>query len=444
MLTVPKPHQLTGAQFLAASRAAYLADEPRVAKTGAAIIAADYVFAQRILVITTASGRPVWVRGFKDWSNYGRSVQAVYKQTDRPKTDVVVVSWAAVADQKTFGWLVVQEWDLLICDENHYTGNPTSKRTVAVYGSAVHPTAPSLSSRSARCWPLSGTPAPLAPHNLHPTLRALCPERLAANDARGWPDVLGYDNFLKRYCVVVPRNINGRMVDVVKCGKNEAELGERLRGFFLRRTQSDVGITSPVYEVLPLHTDMRWSAGADDKTAAIIAAAESGSTGKLEMHLGPLRRLTGVLKAMAVAELVKEELENGLDKIVLMAWHSDVLDVLEDALAAYGVARVDGSTTPRRRELEAARFQLDPACRVFAGQMLAAGEAIDLSAAAELIFVEMSSVPAHLKQAALRITNLGQKRQPRVRVAALEGSIDETLAEILTRRVASIRTVLED
>ena len=46
--------------------------------------------------------------------------------------------------------------------------------------------------------------------------------------------------------------------------------------------------------------------------------------------------------------------------------------------------------------------------------------------------------------AALRITNFGQKRQTRVRVCALEGSIDEAFARILTRKVETIRTVMDN
>lgn len=427
----PFPHQLVGARFLAERDAALLADEPRVGKSGCAVMAADMVWARRILVVTTASGRPVWAKAFRDWSAFGRAVQTLYKLTDKPTADVVIVGWGAVAEQKMFGKLVVQDWDVLVLDESHYAKNPVAKRTAATFGSADFDHG--LCRKAKRTWCLTGTPVPNAPNDLYPMLRALCPDRI---------DGMSYDAFMRRYCVVAPRNINGRMIDVVKGGKNEAELAERLKGFFLRRTQQDVGITEPVYETFPLHIDVNLPHEGD--TAAILAAAESGNTRELEMHLGPLRRLTGVLKAGAVIDAVKEEFANGLDKIVLMAWHTDVIDVLADGLAEFGPVVIDGRAGAQTRELAELMFSGDPDCRVFIGQMQAAGEAIDLSAAAELIFVEMSSVPKDMKQAALRITNHGQKRQPRIRVAALEGSIDEALADILTRKVRTIRAVLED
>ncbi len=73
---------------------------------------------------------------------------------------------------------------------------------------------------------------------------------------------------------------------------------------------------------------------------------------------------------------------------------------------------------------------------------MAAGEAIDLSAAAELVFVESSFVPKDMQQAALRITNHGQKRQTRVRVAALEGSVDEALQAIVIRKVTTNKEII--
>jgi SWI/SNF-related matrix-associated actin-dependent regulator 1 of chromatin subfamily A len=427
----PFPHQLVGAQFLAERPTALLADEPRVGKTGAAIAAADMVWARRILVVTTASGRPVWAKAFRDWSAFGRSVQTLYKLTDQPTADVVIVGWSAVAEQKMYGRLFVQDWDVLILDESHYAKNPSAKRTAATFGTAEFDYG--LCRKAKRTWCLTGTPVPNAPNDLYPMLRALCPARI---------DGMSYDAFMHRYCVVVPRHLGGRVIDVVKGGKNEAELAERLKGFFLRRTQKNVGITEPVYETFPLHIDVDLKHEAD--TAAILAAAESGDTSSLEMHLGPLRRLTGVLKAGAVIDAVKEEFAAGLDKIVLMAWHADVIDVLAEGLAEFEPVVISGDTSAFGRESALRQFAEDKHCGVFIGQMAAAGEAVDASAAAEMIFVEMSSVPAHMRQAAMRITNFGQKRQPRIRVAALEGSIDEALAEILTRKVRTIRAVLED
>lgn len=424
------PHQIAGAKFLADRKHALLADAPRVGKTGAAIIAADYILAQRILVITTASGRPVWRRGFDTWSRF--DLRAAVAQSTLTKehltADRLIVGWpslSALAPQ-----LLNERFDLILADESHYAKNPEAKRTQALYGG--------LHERADRVWCLTGTPIPNAPNDLWAMMNALCPDRLA--------DVASYDDFVARYCITKPKRLSRwNTINVVIGGKNLPELRDRLDGFWLRRTQADVGITAPIYEILPISlsaAQKRKIEAEIEDAEDILAAAETGETRGLDIQLGTLRRVTGSIKAAGVIAAVKDEFDCGLDKIVIMAWHKDTMQRIADGLSQYGVVRVDGSTSPDARQKAQDDFQTGSA-RVFVGQIIACGEAIDLSAAAELIFAESSFVPKDMSQAALRITNHGQARQPRVRVAALEGSIDEALQTVLTRKIATNKEILK-
>lgn len=443
---IPLPHQTIGAEFLAAREAALLADHPRVGKTGAAIMATDLIAAKRILVVTTASGRPVWTRGFRDWSGRSIRTEAVYGALpDITGPLRLVVSWSEI--DKHADWIGLLRWDVLVLDESHYAKAVDAKRTQAVYGTFRGLARTwGLCDQADRTWCLTGTPIPNAPNDLYPMLRTLAPERLHADPARGWPDVQDYGDFLHRYCVVRKKAISRwTKIDVVVGGRNLDELKARMDRFWLRRTQKDVGVTTPVYEIMPLHVAdglRRQIEGAVPGGADILDAAETGETRGLDMHLGTLRRLTGNVKARSVVQAVKEDFECGLDKVVLMAWHTEVLDLLQTGLSEFGVVRLDGSTHPDDRETAVQRFRTDAGTRVFLGQIVAAGEAIDLSVSSELIFVESSFTPKDMSQAAMRITNLKQTRQPRVRVAALEGSIDEALQSIIVRKMKSIREVL--
>jgi SNF2 family DNA or RNA helicase len=424
------PHQREGALFLAANRTALLADAPRVGKTATAITACDYVLARKILVVTKASPRAQWGREFSTWG-FPRNIQVIYKSTEKvsPDADVVIVGWGMVFNPDLWKQLVSRKWDVRILDESHEAKNPEAKRTKAVYNSRL---------KSDYTWCLSGTPVPNAPNDLYAMLVTLAPERLNKE-----PNVWHYNSFVKRYCIVKGRYINGMWREVIIGGKNEEELAERMRGFMLRRTQQDVGIKPPIYSVFPLHPDkMPKEALSDKDRADIMTAAEVGDTASLEIHLGTLRRITGELKANLVIQAVAEALEGGLDKVVLMHWHQEVGRLLRDGLSQYGVVGIDGTTPATKRDTEVQKFQSGDA-RVFVGQILAAGEGIDLSASAELWFVEPSFVPKDMGQAALRITNHSQKRQALVRVCALEGSIDEALMAILTRKVETINKIME-
>jgi hypothetical protein len=449
MLHAPLPTQLSGALFLATRKTALLADEPRVGKTGTAILAADYILAQSILVVTTASGRTVWKRGFAEWQAFDRSVQIAMPK-DRVHADVVIVGWPNISNPTLLSALLARKWDLIISDEDHFAKNFDAVRTQSMYGKLVDggetlQNMTALYACAAVVWPLTGTPQPHDPSDWYPRMRALWPSRLRADASKGWKDVTKYQDFLHHFCIVRMKKIsNFNRIPIVIGGQNLPELKSRLEGCMLLRTQKDVGIREPRYELLPLivtDRQRREAEGHLDKATILTAAAE-GNTRELEMHLGPLRRITGEIKAAAVVEAVKDEFACGLDKIVLAYWHKEVGKILMEGLSQFGVVGIDGSTPANIRQTNVDRFTNDPQCRVFLGQIEAAGEAIDLSAAAELWFVETVFSPKSMKQMSLRITNHGQTRQAFVKVCVLEGSIDEALQASLMRLWTAIREVL--
>jgi SWI/SNF-related matrix-associated actin-dependent regulator of chromatin subfamily A-like protein 1 len=446
----PYKHQIDGAIFLAERKTALLADQPRVGKTGAAIMAADYEMAKTICVVTTASGRAVWQRAFKDWSTFGRKIQVLDKGTDLLDldTNVQIVSWNGVSSPKIRAQLMRRKWDRVILDESHYAKSPDTRRTQAVFGLFEGPRHIAASATlfalcEGRMWCLTGTPLPNSPADAYPMLRALRPACLRADG--DLPDVTTFDAYMRRYCIVKMKKIsNFRSIPVVIGGRNLPELRARIGDFMLLRTQADVGIRPPVQTLFPIGISetVRRQVDAHLQTAEILRAADAGDTKALEMQLGPIRRLTGDIKARAVVEAVKEEFECGLDKIVLAYWHTEVGRILKEGLSSFGVVGIDGSTSTRGRGEAEQRFLSDPSIRVFLGQIAAAGEAIDLSSSANLMFVETVFQPAQMRQMSLRVTNTGQRRNVLVRVATLAGSIDEALQEILLRKWTAINEVL--
>lgn len=451
-MPTPLPTQLSGAKFLAERKTALLADEPRVGKTGAAIMAADYVLARTILVVTTASGRSVWKRAFAAWSNFGRRVQVMTRKLKLEKSsEVVIVSWGDQADPHVRVQLLSRRWDLVISDEDHWAKSFEAARTKSFYGDLAEGggrvlVSTAIVGKADRVWCLTGTPLPNSPLDAYPRLRVLAVDRLLANAERGWPEVVKFADFRDRYCDGHPMKIGrgswARFTFVVKKGRNEAELQERIGDFMLLRTQKDVGIRKSEPELFPLIVSEanRKATDAGLNTKRILEAVETG--GDLDMELGPKRRLTGEIKARAVVEAVVEEFAGGLDKIVLAYWHKAVGDILEAGLSQFGVVRIDGTTSSDARLAAELDFH-KPKVRVALAQIVAAGEAIDLSPSCELIFVESSFVPKDMRQMSDRIVNITQERLTRIRVATLEGSVDDALQAALLRKWSSIRKVLQ-
>ena len=425
----PRPWQSTGAEFLASRKTAGLFDDPRVGKVGASLLACNLVKAETVSVITTRSGIAVWQRGFDQWG-----LQAPSRR---------LVSWGG--DIRALARL---RHDVLIVDESHKAGNPGSERTRAIYGEVqadgfFHREAAAVA-RAERVWCLSGTPAPHDNSQWWPMIRSLQPDLLGG--LRGFP------TFRDRYCKTAMKKVpHGPPIPVVVGGQNSAELRERLQGWFLRRTQADVGISEPTFDLLPLRAPTQTVAVVEDQAlrdrearAAVIAAAETGDTRELELALGSILRITGEIKADLMWGPVTDDLEGGTDKIVLAYWHRNVGDMLEAMFAGpYGVLRLDGSTpAAERARLEG--LWATGKQRIFAVQMEAGGEAIDLSPSANMIIVEPVFRPTTMRQVALRITNIQRKRTPLVRVAVLAGSIDEAIQERLLALWAPIKEVLSN
>ena len=394
-------------------------------------------------MITTASGRGVWRRAFPAWSVFDRKVRVLGVDKGDDETEVAIVSWGSLRNVASS---IGKRPDLIILDEDQRAVTPSAKRTEYTYGRMIEDGVRFLDRHAVvrpgdRVWHLSGLPMPHDLSQAWSRMRSSFPERLTADTTRGWPDVTTYTAFRRRYTVTKPKRLsNNETIEVVFGGVNVQELRARLEGTFLRRTQKDVGIQAPRYDLLPLiiPEKQRAAINAVPEHKAILEAAEQGATRDLEMELGTLRRITGTIKAEAVVEAVKEEFSNGVEKIVLAYWHRDVGDVLEQGLKHFGVLRLDGSTVAKVRETLEVKFR-QKNYGVFLAQIKAAGEAIDLSPANEMWCVEVSTGPGDMEQVSKRITNVGAQRLCFVRVVTLAGTIDDALQMILMRLWAPLK-----
>lgn len=426
----PLPHQLAGARWLADKQRAFLFWSPRTGKTGAAIMAADLRLARKILVLTTASGRGVWRKAFSSWSNFPRTVR-VFGVDPPHECDVLIMSYE-MATRGTGGL----SFDLILLDEDQKIVNPEAKRTQIVYGLLVRP--------GDVVWHLTGSPCPLHIGNMWTRVAASFPERLDADATRDWPNVKTFDAFKKRYCIVKRKKLSPwTSIDVVVGSCNEQELYDRLAGTFQRLSQSEIGISDPIYDTLPLIVSeaQRREADGNVDRKQVLAAIAAGRTRDLEMSLARLRQITGVIKAKAVVEAAIEFLQNGADKLVLAFWHREVGDILTDGLKEFGVLRLDGSTPPKIRETLETVFR-EPDRRIFLAQLTAASEAISLAPANDLWFCELSFSPKDMDQMSKRVTNIEKKTPCYIKVCCVENSLDEAMTEGLMRKWAGIRKVV--
>jgi SWI/SNF-related matrix-associated actin-dependent regulator 1 of chromatin subfamily A len=415
-VTVLYPYQQTGAAFLAGRQRGLLADDMGLGKTIQAIAACDEVLAVSVMVVCPASVRENWKREFEKFSWTG--------------IEPYVVSYNSLYQGEG------GDCDVLILDEAHYLKSKDSKRTKLAFGEKCDGVG-GLIERAKRVILLTGTPMPNHPAELWPMLRACAPETILGKT--GKPD--SYWQFVSRYCKT---RDNGFGLQIVG-GKNLDKLKAKLEPFMLRRLKEEVMPDLPPITFSELFVEGKIDANLSQVNGHIEmirhVLEEEGveALARIAPHVATLRRLTGLAKLAPVVEWVKDWLDSGGGKIVIFAHHRDVIFGLFNAFnRSHEFAYLTGDVAAHKRQEAVDRFQNDPKCRIFLGQIQAAGTGITLTAASDVLFVESSWVPAENSQAAMRIHRIGQKNACLIRFATLAGSIDEQIQKAVARKTADI------
>lgn len=430
------PYQHDGSAFLASMPRAGLFDEPGLGKTCQAVRALDRLGLDRGVIVAPASVCDVWVSEIRKFSNRPRRLIRGRRSDDlnlwlRFRSDILITSFEMATK-----WRRELEKDFrefTIWDESHYLKSPTAQRTRAAFGSKCDGRF-GYGKWGAYAWMLTGTPLANQPLDIWTWLRFV-----------GGTD-LTQRQFTARYFVEIP----GAFASNYKPRKEVIpELRGLIEKFALRRTLKEVGLQLPEMWVTTQEVD-----GNTDAVRALLAehegldgavreAVEKGGLSFLDAgHIATLRRLVGEAKAPVFARQLVEELEGGLDKVVVFCEHRTPIDILSAALTKAGVGHViiHGGVNQAARTEMVRKFQEDPECRVFLGSS-AAYEGITLTAASQLIMLEQPWSPAKNAQAIKRVHRIGQDRKVHVRFIMLSKSIDVDVASTVARKTQAIISV---
>lgn len=416
------PYQEEAAEVMSREARKYLADDPGLGKTRTTLRAAQLAGARRVAVICPAVVRPHWHR---EWASMGLAAGGPVMSYN-----AVVGSALARDELRTF------KPDVLILDEAHYLKSPTSKRTKLLVGTG------GIAHGVPQVWPLSGTPMPRNPLELHPILAGLWPKALAELG------LLDRWRYLNHFCFWRKTDFGLK----VYAARNVGELRELLRPLMIRRR---------VQDVLPDLPELRWGTvtialDGPNQKRAIDAEESLGEMGRVIREQGVLppflsdnlaryRHAIGDLKAPIAAKLLAEELEDNDEKRIVFAYHRSVLDTLkrELSLKGYGVAYIDGSTSPLDRERAIRVFQGVDSCRVFLGQIDACSVGITLTASHDVVIVEPSWNADVNVQAAKRAHRIGQRDSVLARFIQLDGTLDEAITAQHRREVQMVGSVVD-
>jgi len=447
-------YQIVGANWLKNQRFALLADEMGLGKTAQAIRGLDSVRATAAIIVCPSVARRNWAREIEKWSEVKRECVVLEKIKDAPIPNQINICSFDYA-KENLSLLSKIPWDCLIVDEAHFIKNVDAQRTKALLG------AKGIVRNSKRCWLLTGTPAPNHPGELWVILYTFGVTKLSYND------------FLEKYCNLFKTTYGLKVTSAKK--ENIPELRDLLSKIMLRRKKDDVLTELPPItfghitvepgpvdvEVLPSFTqfflpkdrrdELREELGRQGALlSTVFANMDRGDTEKLHTmqalskSVSTLRRYVGLQKCPAAIEILRDELErNPNRKLVIFAIHRDVIETMRVGLKKFDPFILYGGTPPGKRDRGIYRFQHNPRCRVFIGNILASGTAITLTAAHHVVFVEQDWVPGNNAQAIMRCHRIGQDKPVHVRFILLDQTLDEKIGYILKRKVRDITAIFD-
>lgn len=399
LIPPPAPYQIVGRDFLASRRHALLADEMRVRKSRQAIMAAQKVLAEDILVVCPAIAVPHWRREFSRWWEGEWQNKPLVLSYDRMRR-----SWPELSQQR---------FDVAIVDECHFAKSPEAQRTKLVYGKN------GLGWISERLWALSGTPATKHAGELWPMLRAFGVVNM------------DYDDFVNYYCTVnkFTLQITGTKPDKIH------EVRALLAKVMLRRTRKEVAPEMPAIDFQFLEVEPESQADIDLpkglSEAQLAQWLEDNAKTDREDRIAVARA-----KVLPLAKEIDFNLQNKLlRQTVVFGWHTEPLEHLCRLLNNTGIRAglLTGKTSSAQRERVQTNFKLG-LTDVVVGNILAAGTAIDLSVASHGYFLELDWLPSNNIQAANRLISLGKKEPVTYDVVTWPGSADDRVQRTLIRR----------
>ena len=434
MSKILMPFQREGTDFLKRKQFALLADEQGLGKTVTALAAVKELNLRRVAVVCPASVRSNWKQEIKEC---GLSL-----------SNFIVESYNCVSDGR-FPPFPGGKPDGFILDEVHFLKTPKSKRTQAVFGNDAGLVR--MGVKEARIWGLTGTPVLNRPRELYPMLKTLAEGSLKPYES--------WERFTQRFCGAF---WDGHGINT-KGASNIDDLSRRLSSFMLRREKKDVLPQLPprIYSRPPLElTEDEYESIYKVETEIQNREVYLSSSKERFSQLGDtarMRRATGEAKVRAVSEFI-DDLLDGDDtektKTVVFAWHRSVIKSLYERLGHYDPVIYAGGMNDGQKQAAIRRFMADKDCRIFIGQISAAGTGINglQKASNSVVFAELEWVPGNMAQAVDRVHRIGQAAPVvNVYLPHVEGTIESAMLsvqdaknEVISRLVRPVGMVVSD
>ena len=418
-----RPYQTDFVKYMIARRGrAFLGDDMGAGKTISALAWLVYSDAYPALIVVNAPTKLQWYQQYRDWlkkvpgADYRCQILSGQKPYRLDPNVSCIINWDILHHWKDA--LAQFGFKYLVGDEVQAIGNPESKRAIAFR---------MLSKVIPECVCMSGTPARSKPAQFWTVLNIMMPA-----------DFPNYYKYLYRYCE--PKSTPWGMQ--FNGASHVQELHYKMSQCLLRRTKEEVMKWLPpkTMEVVPLEIDKTLENEYRDQEAEIYKEG----TSDLHQRVADLMRTAYALKEKSLLRWVEDFLESG-NKLLLFAWHRDVVDLLVESLKKYHPVKIYGGISVAAREDAKTTFIQDDKCRIMVANIQAGGVGIDglQKVCNHVAFAEFSHTPLDHRQAEDRLHRGGQDLPVTSYYLIAPGTVDDDSVEVLDDRAQMLDNALD-
>jgi len=148
-------------------------------------------------------------------------------------------------------------------------------------------------------------------------------------------------------------------------------------------------------------------------------------------------------KLNALSDILEQAQQEGKKLVVIARFVPEIKAICSMlGKAGIGYSCIMGGVTDRDEQVS--RFQTDPDCQVFVGQIATAGLGITLTAASTLVFYSTDYSMSNHEQARARIHRVGQKENCTYIYLAAKGTVDEKVLKSLRNKADLARMLVDD
>lgn len=419
-----RPFQVEGVHFIEAMQGrALIGDEMGLGKTVQVLAWLQMrTDIKSALVVCPASLKLNWANECLAWTT---GIRPVVMAGTRPEP---LHAWSGTRTLFICNYDVLPTWldtikaarmQVLVLDECHYVKTRTAKRTKATK---------ELSKHVPHVLALSGTPVVNRPAEFFSVLSMVDPLLFPS-----------WHKYTERYC---DPKWNGFGLDVSGATNTEELHHILISKVMIRRLKKDVLKELPPKTRTTIPVQIVNMAEYVQQESQLRELLGKGGSGVNALSMLEILRQIGLHgKLPVVKEWIEDFLDSG-EKLVVFGHHTEGLDYLERHFGKKCV-RISGGISMQDRQRAVDRFQKDPTCRLFVGNIKAAGVGITLTTASNVAFIEFPWSPGELVQAEDRCHRIGQKDAVNVWFMVAKNTVETHICSLLEKKAEVLGDLLD-